>query len=61
MDPTKRIVALTVPIAFIGVLLGATVRDRTLDPTVAGGLVAILGAIVAGVFGAGGGKGPPPE
>ncbi|MCH1462409.1 MAG: hypothetical protein L7U46_00805 [Candidatus Nanopelagicales bacterium] len=28
-------------------LIGAGIRDRTLDPVVSGGLIAILGAIVA--------------
>ena len=46
MDP-RTILAWTVPITMAGVLIGATVRDRSLEPTVAGGLVAILAAIVA--------------
>ena len=46
MDP-KTILAWTVPVAFAGVLVGATIRDRTLDPTVAGGMVAILASVVA--------------
>ena len=46
MDP-RTILAWTVPITMAGVLIGATVRDRALEPTVAGGLVAILAAIVA--------------
>ncbi len=43
----RRALALTVPAVFVLVLLGTAVRDRTLDPTVAGGLIAILGSIVA--------------
>lgn len=39
--------AVTVPITFTLVLLGATVRDRQLNEAVAGGLIAVLGAIVA--------------
>lgn len=47
---SKKILALTVPAAFVLMLLGIAVRDRELDPTVAGGLIAILGSIVSGVF-----------
>lgn len=43
----KTVLAWTVPIGVAGVLIGATVRDRVIEPTVAGGLVAILAAIVA--------------
>ena len=39
--------AITVPITFVLVLVGAAVRDRQLNEVVAGGLIAILGAIVA--------------
>ena len=46
MNP-RTILAWTVPITMAGVLIGATVRDRALEPTIAGGLVAILAAIVA--------------
>ena len=46
MNP-RTILAWTVPITMAGVLIGAAVRDRALEPTVAGGLVAILAAIVA--------------
>ena len=46
MNP-RTILAWTVPIGVAGVLIGATVRDRVIEPTVAGGLVAILAAIVA--------------
>ena len=43
----RRSFALTVPTVFVLVLLGTAFRDRTLDPTVAGGLIAILGSVVA--------------
>lgn len=39
--------AVTVPVAFVLVLAGAAARDRQLNEAVAGGLIAILGAIVA--------------
>ena len=38
---------ITVPLAFVLVLAGSAFRDRVLPEVVAGGLVAILGAIVA--------------
>ena len=44
---TRRLIALTIPLTFVLVLIGAGIRDRTLDPVVSGGLIAILGAIVA--------------
>jgi di/tricarboxylate transporter len=44
---TRRMIALTIPLTFVLVLIGAGIRDRTLDPVVSGGLIAILGAIVA--------------
>lgn len=43
----RRALAFTIPTVFVLVLLGVAVRDRQLDPTVAGGLIAILGSIVA--------------
>ena len=43
----RRMLAATIPLVFVLVLLGVAVRDRQLDPTVAGGLIAILGSIVA--------------
>jgi len=43
----RRALAFTVPLVFVLVLLGTAFRDRTLDPTVAGGLIAILGSVVA--------------
>ena len=39
--------AITVPITFVLILVGATLRDRQLNEVVAGGLIAVLGAIVA--------------
>ena len=44
---TRRMIALTIPLTFALVLIGAGVRDRVLDPVVSGGLIAVLGAIVA--------------
>jgi len=44
---TRRMIAATIPLVFVLVLLGAAFRDRTLDPVVSGGLIAILGGIVA--------------
>jgi len=50
MSP-RWVVALTVPLAFIGLIVGKSVRpEAVLDATIAGGLVAILGSVVAGVF-----------
>ena len=43
----RRSLALTIPTPFVLVLLGATFRDRVLDPVVTGGLIAILGSLVA--------------
>ena len=43
----RRSLALTIPTTFVLVLLGATFRDRVLDPVVTGGLIAILGSLVA--------------
>ena len=39
--------AITVPLTFLLLLAGATFRNRVLPEVVAGGLVAVLGAIVA--------------
>ena len=44
---TRRMIALTIPLTFALVLIGAGIRDRVLDPVVSGGLIAILGRIVA--------------
>lgn len=51
MHRARLVLAWTVPLAFVGIIVGKTVNDRAvIDATVAGGLIAILGAIVAGVF-----------
>lgn len=39
--------AVTVPITFTLVLIGAAIRDRQVNEAIAGGLIAVLGAIVA--------------
>ena len=39
--------AVTVPLAFMLVLVGAAVRDEAMNEAIAGGLIAVLGAIVA--------------
>ena len=43
----RRSLALTIPLTFVLVLLGAAFRDRVLDPVVSGGLIAVLGTLVA--------------
>ena len=43
----KFTLAVTVPITFVLVLLGAAYRDREVNEALAGGLIAVLGAIVA--------------
>ena len=43
----RRSLAFTIPLVFVLVLLGASFRDRTIDPVVSGGLIAILGSVVA--------------
>ena len=43
----RRAIAFTIPLTFTLVLLGAAFRDRVLDPVVSGGLIAVLGTIVA--------------
>lgn len=51
MNRARLVLAWTVPLAFVGVIVGKTINDRAvIDATVAGGLIAILGTIVAGVF-----------
>lgn len=47
----RRLLAATIPLTFVLVIAGAFVRDRVLDPVLTGGLIAILGAVVA-LFGA---------
>jgi uncharacterized membrane protein YdjX (TVP38/TMEM64 family) len=44
---TRRMIAATIPLTFVLVIIGAAFRDRVLDPVVSGGLIAILGAVVA--------------
>jgi hypothetical protein len=39
--------AVTVPVTFALVLIGAAFRDRQVNEAIAGGLIAVLGAIVA--------------
>lgn len=43
----RRALAFTIPATFVLILVGAGVRDRVLDPVVSGGLIAILGTVVA--------------
>lgn len=43
----KFMLVVTVPVTFVLVLLGVTIRDRVLDPVVSGGMIALLGAIVS--------------
>jgi hypothetical protein len=52
-DPTKWtlfVLACTVPISLSLILVLAAIKDRVLDQVVSGGLIAILGAIVAASF-----------
>jgi len=49
-DP-RIVLAFTVPVVFVGILLGKSVAPgAVIDATIAGGLVAILGAIVNGIL-----------
>ena len=49
-DP-RIVLAFTVPVVFLGIFVGKSVRpDAVIDATIAGGLVAILGAIVNGIL-----------
>ena len=43
----KFILVITVPVTFVLILVMITIRDRVLDPVVSGGMIALLGAIVA--------------
>lgn len=43
----KFMLVITVPVTFVLILVMVTIRDRTLDPVVSGGMIALLGAIVA--------------
>ena len=47
----RVVLAFTVPVVFVGIVFGKSVRpEAVMDATVAGGLVAVLGAIVAGIL-----------
>ena len=47
----RVILAWTIPLAFTGIILGKSFNaDAEIDATIAGGLLAILGAIVAGIL-----------
>ena len=47
-DPVvRRTLAATITAVFVLLVISVALRDRQLDPTVAGGLIAILGSIVA--------------
>ena len=49
-DP-RIVLAFTVPIVFVGIFVGKGIRpESVMDATVAGGLVAILAAIVNGIL-----------
>ena len=51
MDWPRLILAATVPLVFVGIIVGkATKPDVVMDATIAGGLVAVIGAIVNGVL-----------
>ena len=53
MDWPRLVLAATVPLVFIGIIVGkATKPDVVMDATIAGGLVAVVGAIVNGVLSA---------
>ena len=47
----RVILAWTIPLAFVGIIAGKAFNaDAEIDATIAGGLLAILGAIVAGIL-----------
>lgn len=46
-DWLKFVLVVTVPLTFLFTFLTVIVRDRALDPVVSGGMLALLGAIVA--------------
>ena len=49
-DP-RIVLSFTVPIVFVGIIVGKSVSpESVIDATVAGGLVAILAAIVNGIL-----------
>lgn len=54
---SKLILAITVPLSFVGIIVGKAFNENAaIDATIAGGLIAILGTIVAGIFNNTGGK-----
>ena len=55
----KFMLVVTVPATFVLILLMITIRDRVLDPVVSGGMIALLGAIVAIVVTKGDNKNEP--
>lgn len=62
MERARLVLAWTVPIAFLGIILTKAFNERAaIDATIAGGLIAILGTIVAGVFQTTGKKNNPRE
>ena len=46
-DWAKFILVVTVPLSFFFTLLTVFVRDRTMDPVISGGMLTLLGGIVA--------------
>lgn len=46
-DYSRNILSATVGVVMVLFIVGAIITDREIEPTVAGGLVAILGSIVA--------------
>ncbi len=46
-DHSRNILSATVGVVMVLFIVGAIITDREIEPTVAGGLVAILGSIVA--------------
>ena len=55
----KFLLVVTVPTTFVLILLMITIRDRVLDPVISGGMIALLGAIVAIVVTKGDNKNEP--
>ena len=43
----RRALAFTIPLVFVTLFVGAFLTDRVMDPVVSGGLIAILGTVVA--------------
>ena len=51
MDWPRLILAATVPLVFIGIVVGKSISpESVIDATVAGGLVAVVAAIVNGIL-----------